>query len=300
MRAITLSLWIKGTGYTTSQTVLWTENNLYDIQFTNTSKTIRIKKSANSHHSFTNNEEPAHKWTYCAASFGQYSDTNFVIGKKFSVYNDHSETMLSQNHRYAYLGVNSRNTYLKEMAIWTADHLSIAELMRNQYKTFGFDNKYIRMYWDMKTDGYVSHTTDPLDQHLRCPMSTRMDEEHAYCIQTGSLCIEKTLTLNSSYMGVQTEGTIEVAFKVLKWGNNNMTILAIGNIINVQILKTNYRLLLTGLTTSNEKKFEESPTWVILLGTQYHLAFTFTANSLDVYLNRLKESFVIVIYVSYI
>ena len=291
---VTIGLWVyKHSMRSGLDRMMWTDSEVYALYGSTTQLRFHIIKESSTP-TFTANI-PMYTWTYCGMSWGNYVNTNFVIGKQKYTDTADNTMMTTTSTTGFYFGHNSIRFYMKELFL-LGDYKGISELEELEYYTYSFDHKYMNIYHDMSNYGFTSKSGNTKDQHLRCPLNTKLDmgDDQLYCIQAATLNIHKSLILNTTWMDLQLLATIEFSFKLLLWGNTDMLLFSIGDALRVQIDVNTKLITVIGIDYLGAIKFNVTPTFLLNLHVQYHFAITYDHIHLNLYLNRVNQLFIIV------
>ena len=231
------------------------------------------------------------EWQFYGVSCGRYMDYSFVLGNTYIAMPNNGNYLYNSGGSTIYIGESGWITKIKELGYYS-ESMNINQMRNMKYQNLDSLLFHRFSYLDFKKYGIRTGTHLSPEKPLRCPLNTLLTHAQDACILKGNLAITSTFSLITSYMGIVEEGSLEMTFKVLKWGENNLPTILIKfeDIFLVQIIQdgNEHKLSLFSLDNSGKVKFNVTAKWNILLGVQYPFAVAIgkDSNQLNVYLNR--------------
>ena len=231
------------------------------------------------------------EWQFYGVSCGRYMDYSFVLGNTYIAMPNDGYYLYNSGGSTIYIGESGWITKIKELGYYS-ESMNINQIRNMKYQNLDSLLFHRWSYLDFKKYGIKTGTHLSPEKPLRCPLNTLLTHAQDACILKGNLAITSTFSLITSYMGIVEEGSLEMTFKVLKWGDNNLPTILINfeDIFLVQIIQegNEHKLSLFSLDNTGNVKFNVTAKWNILLGVQYPFAVAIGKDStqLNVYLNR--------------
>ena len=161
------------------------------------------------------------EWQFYGVSCGRYMDYSFVLGNTYIAMPNDGYYLYNSGGSTIYIGESGWITKIKELGYYS-ESMNINQIRNMKYQNLDSLLFHRWSYLDFKKYGIKTGTHLSPEKPLRCPLNTLLTHAQDACILKGNLAITSTFSLITSYMGIVEEGSLEMTFKVLKWGDNNL------------------------------------------------------------------------------